>query len=189
MKSLIVCLFSYLVGGYKILPYTFDKKNIKYRLCDNAHENLIDTAHVVFEEFNNLDYVNIRLTNDTDKYTIPICNKTTGSHTFGYATFREGETDLSREITISNKLMDNKNTNTLHNVFYHEILHTVGLDHTQEPDNLMSYLVSLRQDLSVIPDKEKQYPGFDDINALDFLYPDKERNVIRRMKKICDILG
>ena len=173
-----------LVSGYVILPYEFGDEYTKYRLCDSADENLINTTIDVMTNFNMRGFTTAVLTSDYDLDVIPICNIDMPIDRYGFATFTNKIDYLERSISISNLILDIPTT--LWNVLFHELLHTVGLGHSKEP-GLMNYTVTLDRQYRVIPDAEKLYPSLDDLEALEFLYPSDENqnnNVERNHKKI-----
>ena len=153
--------------GFKILPYKFEEKVIKYSLCDSIDERIATMVHEVFDDFNSLGFNNIILTNDTFYDVIPICNEYMSKDKYGYARFINKIEYLDRKIFISNYILDLEYN--LWNVLYHEVLHTVGLGHSTE-EGLMKYVVTLNTNYDVIPDTERLYPSKDDIEGLEFLY-------------------
>ena len=177
---------------YEILPYTFNDTVIKYNFCYNIDKHLQNITIQVMSHYNNLNYNTLLITSDRTNDVIEICNKSMDKDRYGYATFKQNDV-LERSIKISNSIMNYNNT--LWNVMYHEILHTVGLDHTVISDNLMSYTVSLNYYYDVIPDIKRIYPGGDDLEALDYLYDGinesesiNRNKIIKKLKKICAIL-
>ena len=153
--------------GFKILPYEFEEKVIKYSLCDSIDERIATMVHDVFDDYNSLGFNTIALTNDTFYDVIPICNEYMSRDKYGYARFINKGYYVDRKIFISNYILDLEYN--LWNVLYHEILHTVGLGHSTE-EGLMKYVVTLNTNYDVIPDTERVYPSTDDIEALEFLY-------------------
>ena len=89
-----------------------------------------------------------------------ICNEV-GTH-YGFMT--QSVDSTTTNITISNELFSYPNT--LYNVILHEILHSLGLDHDEEP-GLMSYAVTLSSWFgSIKNDCRKLWISKDDINGI-----------------------
>ena len=195
------------VLAYKILPYEFNEQTIKYSLCDTIDYRIADMVHEVFDDYNNLGFNNIILTNDTFYDVIPICNEYMSKDKYGYARFMNKGYYVDRKIFISNYILDLEFN--LWNVLYHEILHTVGLGHSDE-EGLMKYVVTLNINYEVIPDTERVYPSIDDLEGLDFLYgwidddiineiiisdskdkierTKKNKKIIKKLYKLCMLL-
>ena len=161
--------------AYKILPYEFNEQTIKYSLCDSIDHRIEDMVHDVLDDYNSLGFNNIILTNDTFYDVIPICNEYMSKDKYGYARFINKGYYVDRKIFISNYILDLEFN--LWNVLYHEILHTVGLGHSDE-EGLMKYVVTLNTNYDVIPDDKRIYPSTDDLEALEFLYDFIEDDII-----------
>lgn len=69
-------------------------------------------------------------------------------------------------VYIRESLLNYKET--LFNVVMHELLHSIGLDHSIYP-GMMSYSVNLKDDGSIDNDKRRLWLSYDDLNGLNFL--------------------
>ena len=95
-----------------------------------------------------------------DNSTGSICN---AKHLkYGYMIPYENFT----EIHISNKLLNSPNT--LYNVVLHEVLHSVGLNHSSK-EGMMKYVMSENWWAGVIEDQRELWLSIDDLSGLYYL--------------------
>jgi len=99
--------------------------------------------------------------NDTTGY---ICSQQ--SDNFGYTSILENSLDQNTNIWISDYLLDTPNT--LYNVVLHEVLHAMGLNHSDQP-GMMNYSVRTTWFGNVIDDAMKLWVSPDDRQGLRFL--------------------
>lgn len=83
---------------------------------------------------------------------------------YGYTkTFGTNETD----IYVSNTLTTTPTT--LYNVVYHELIHSLGLNHTTNKDGIMNYKMRIERNGNIIDDTNKLYLSMDDIKGLRYI--------------------
>jgi hypothetical protein len=157
------------VTGYNLL-YDYIPTEIAktFYTCPNIDPILKNTAIEVIDNINqyNILYISLK-----QGFTEPVyqnginelCDFNEYRNNFGYTTIQgDNETD----IYISDLLLHTPNT--LYNVVYHEFLHALGLNHTEENDGLMNYKLHIERN-RIIDDKNKLYPSLDDIKGLRYV--------------------
>jgi hypothetical protein len=102
---------------------------------------------------NQLNIINISLKLGNSSSTI--CQTNTNVF-YGKTTTKNKTTN----ILINSVLFETPNT--LHNVLYHEILHSFGLRHSNNA-GLMNYSIQVDEFGAVIDDSNKLYPSYDDL--------------------------
>ena len=160
-------------NSYKLLDYrNISSTTINFYSCTDISPILETTTTDVIQELNEYKLFDFKL-ND-EKYNHgkngynTICNKNLDTNKyseFGICTHYApyfNETD----ITISNKLIGSE-TN-LYNVVLHEVLHSVGLDHTDKK-GILNYTLQKRG-YGYIRDKDKLYLSVDDYNGMKEVY-------------------
>ena len=141
-------------AGYVLL----DKVVLSYpkvlSVCPSISPVLKDTIDEVVKHMNLNGYpVIIQDANNTGT----ICNQHRGH--YGYTTLNNNRTD----IYINNKLFNTPNT--LYNVLLHEVLHSIGLDHSQE-QGIMSYAITENWYGSPVNDNRFLWLSIDDLQGL-----------------------
>jgi|GEM_PF-4434225 len=96
---------------------------------------------------------------ESSQATGTICNKSDIYYAFTTSYSDSNNTD----IDISNDLLGYPNT--MYNVILHEILHTLGLDHSKE-SGLMSYVLKTSWFGYIIDDCRKLWISIDDFNGI-----------------------
>src|SRR6056300_193721 len=97
---------------------------------------------------NNINTISVSYTND---------------NYYGYTKlYGTNETD----IIINHKLLKTKNT--LYNVLLHEIVHSIGLNHTLVP-SVMNYTIFMNERNEIIEDRRRIYLSIDDVRGLRFI--------------------
>lgn len=140
--------------GYLLLPqvqHTFPKI---LNVCPSLSPILKDTIDDVSEAMKANGYpVIIQDTNNTGT----ICNQRRGH--YGYTTLDNNRTD----IYINNKLLNTPNT--LYNVVLHEVLHSIGLDHSDK-EGMMKYAITENWYGSPVNDERRLWLSIDDLQGL-----------------------
>jgi predicted Zn-dependent protease len=141
-------------AGYVLL----DKVGISYpkvlSMCPSLSPVLKDTIDEVAEHMNLNGYLVI-IQEENSSGTI--CNQHRGH--YGYTTLDNNRTD----IYINNKIL--YLPNTLYNVLLHEVLHSIGLDHSQE-QGIMSYAITENWYGSPVNDERRLWLSIDDLQGL-----------------------
>ena len=103
-----------------------------------------------------------------DNTTGYICNQQ--SSNFGYTSILENSVEQNTNIWISNTLLDKPNT--LYNVVLHEVLHSMGLNHSDK-QGMMNYSVRIGYNwygsMEIIDDERKLWISPDDRKEFRFL--------------------
>ena len=186
----IACLGIFSVQSFNILRYhNVTTSEIDFYFCDDISPILEEVTREVIEEINTYELFKIKLNKETRiEHTFnnknSICNDNLNNHyisEYGFCTHYlpfYNETDIS----ISNTLLG-IDTN-LYNVVLHEVLHALGLDHTNTK-GMMNYTVKLSINKGIIKDNSKLYISVDDYDGLTYLY-DKLQNDVERNEDECD---
>ena len=147
-------LHGVLTAGYLLLGrvgLTYPKV---LNVCSSLSPTLKDTIDEVSEHMSRNGYpVLIQEDNNTGT----ICNQPKGH--YGYTTLDNNRTD----IYINNKLL--YLPNTLYNVLLHEILHSIGLAHSDK-QGIMSYAISETWYGYPKEDERKLWLSIDDLQGL-----------------------
>ena len=151
LRLLINAVFT---AGYVLL----DQVGISYpkvlSMCPSLNPVLKDTIDEVVDHMNLNGYPVII---QDDNNTGTICNQHKGH--YGYTTLDNNRTD----IYINNKIL--YLPNTLYNVLLHEVLHSIGLDHSQE-QGIMSYAITENWYGSPVNDERRLWLSIDDLQGL-----------------------
>lgn len=168
-KSILLYTSLLVVSGYNLLHNYIPTEITKtFYMCPNANPILRETANEIVD---NINQYNILFVSLNSGFTEPIfqngineiCDFNEYRSNFGYTTTQgNNETD----IYISELLM--YTPTTLYNVFYHELLHALGLNHTEEQDGLMNYKLHIERN-RIVENTNKLYPSFDDIKGLKYI--------------------
>jgi hypothetical protein len=126
-------------------------------ICKNADIKLIESANRVSEQISDFYISNFQATGE-------ICNVNTNIYNYGYMTYTNY--GLYTNIYINNNLLMYENS--LDNVLLHEILHSMGLDHSLNP-GVMNYTLKFNNNNYVIDDNNKLWLSKDDLNGLIYL--------------------
>lgn len=167
-KCLLISLIYYSVSGFNILsqyiPTTINKD---FYMCPSINNNLRETTIEVIDDINKYNILFISLKEEKSELQKnnnknEICNVDTTQH-YGFTElFGTNETD----IHISNSLL--YKTNTMYNVVYHEFIHALGLNHTEEQSGYMNYKIQTNR-YGITEDNRKLYPSLDDIKGLRYI--------------------
>lgn len=125
--------------------------------CPDIDQRLLDTVSELSNNFKQFQLSDV----NTTGY---ICNQ--NSDNFGYTSILENSLDQNTNIWISDYLLDTPNT--LYNVVLHEVLHAMGLNHSDRP-GMMNYSVRTTWFGNVLDDAMKLWVSPDDRKGLRFL--------------------
>lgn len=159
------------VGAFVLLNNYQPKEIVKlFSFCPSVKPSLRETCEDVITNLNQYDILQINL---KQGYTQPIYQNgineichfdgTKQKNNYGYTTTQgNNETD----IFISDDLV--YTPTTMYNVVYHEILHGMGLNHT-DVDGIMNYKIRVNTEGRVLEDTNKLYLSLDDIRGLRYI--------------------
>ena len=160
MINIVLFLLS-IVNSFEII----NSVNLQFpkllKPCPDIDNRLLDT---VSELSNNFKQFQVSYGNETTGY---ICNQQ--SDNLGYTAILENSIDQNTNIWISNKLLDKPNT--LYNIVLHEVLHSMGLNHSNE-QGIMNYSIRVGYNwfgMEIIDDNMKLWISPDDRKGLRFL--------------------
>lgn len=145
------------VQSFEVIPSVKRQFPKLLKPCSNIDQRLLDT---VTELSTNLPQFKLS-SNDTTGY---ICNQR--SDNLGYTSILENSIDQNTNIWIANSLLNTPNT--LYNVVLHEVLHAMGLNHSDQP-GMMNYSIRTTWFGNVIEDPQKLWISPDDRQGLRFL--------------------
>jgi hypothetical protein len=137
-------------------------------LCNNINEKLRDTSIEVVENINQYGIFHINLYDGINEpqslnNVNDLCDYDGFNYAYGYtSTFGNNETD----IYISNYLL--YTDTTLYNVVLHEMIHSLGLNHTTDTEGIMNYKLYVERN-QIVEDTHKQYLSLDDIRGLRYI--------------------
>ena len=120
--------------------------------CDTIHPILLETVYEISEKIDGFEIGDC-------EYTGIICNQPNGH--YGYTTIHNSGNTTN--IYIKDELINKPNT--LYNVVLHEVLHSLGLDHTYT-EGMMNYTVSLDWFGNIKNDDRKLWMSIDDYNGI-----------------------
>lgn len=167
-RYILLTLMYYSVNGFNILSHYIPSSITKeFYTCPSINDKLRETTIQVIDDINKYNTLFISLKDETSNLSPEngineICNTDTQEH-YGFTNlFGTDETD----IHISNSLL--YKTNTLYNVVYHEFLHALGLNHTEEQSGYMNYKIQTNR-YGITEDNRKLYPSLDDIKGLRYI--------------------
>jgi hypothetical protein len=130
--------------------------------CPNIDTRLLTISN---EISNNFPQFQVSYGNETTGY---ICNQQ--SDDIGYTAIRKDSIEQNTNIWISDKLLDKPNT--LYNVVLHEVLHSMGLNHSNE-QGMMNYYIRVVYNWyggkEIMDDDMKLWISTDDRKGLIFL--------------------
>lgn len=127
--------------------------------CHSIHKNLLKTTN---EATNYLTYIGFPISLEIDNSTGTICNYKLPEGEYGHTTIRSNNTIIS----ISNRLLFV--STTLYNVVLHELLHSLGIDHSKSR-GMMGYKIRTHSTGYPKRDERKLWPSMSDIAGLQSL--------------------
>ena len=156
MKIHIILLLIMSAFGYVLLNSVEPIFPKLLKPCNGIDQRLLESANEASSMLSKWGF-DVTVSGGSSLVSGSICNK--GNIHYGYMTPYINNTAIS----ISNKLLSYPNT--LYNVVLHEILHSLGLDHSPE-DGLMSYAVTQNWFGGVEDDDRKLWLSIDDLLGL-----------------------
>lgn len=133
--------------------------------CPNIDNRLLETVNELSNNFPQFQLSRNKTSRNTTGY---ICNQQ--SDNFGYTSILKNSIDQNTNIWISNKVLDKPNT--LYNVVLHEVLHSMGLNHSDK-QGMMNYSITVGYNwygsMEIIDDGTKLWISPDDRRGLRFL--------------------
>tara|TARA_R110001632_G_scaffold167079_3_gene285516 strand:+ start:564 stop:1100 length:537 start_codon:yes stop_codon:yes gene_type:complete len=169
MLKYLLCIIP-LVYGFELIERYIPTVYKELTFCESADPILRETTNNVINDINKYKILylslhdNKTIKSNTNDNINSICSFDNYAGSFGYTSFYDN--NYETDISISRRLFNTKNT--LHNVVKHEILHSVGLNHTYE-NGLMNYSLRLDRYGRVLEDYTKWYMSLDDIQGLRFI--------------------
>ncbi len=161
--------------SYELMPnFNLEESEIDFYECEGLNPVIKEKTLEVFKDINELDMFKLNLKGSTYPVEMnginTICDYSFPYDSFGYCSFYppSNETD----IMMNKRLVHYPNN--LYNVLLHEVIHALGLHHTEEDYGIMNYSVFLDEYGNLKADRHL-YLSFDDINGLKYMY-DKTRD-------------
>jgi len=156
-----------IVYSYELLNHYIPSSFTKQFYTD---ETLRDKSNEVANYINDFNIHRVIISPWTAS-TIPILQNNINTISVSYANdYNLGFTKLyntsETDIIINKKLL--KTPTTLYNVILHEIVHSLGLNHTTDYGT-MSYNIFLDSDNNIIEDRRKIYLSIDDLRGLRYI--------------------
>ena len=160
MKLLILNILGLIVPAFEIINSVKPQFPKLLKPCPNIDNRLLETVNELSNNF-----PQFQLSSNNTGY---ICNQQ--SDNFGYTSILKNSIDQNTNIWISDKLLDKPNT--LYNVVLHEVLHSMGLNHSDK-QGMMNYSVQVGYNwygsMEIIDDGTKLWISPDDRRGLRFL--------------------
>jgi len=169
MLKYLLCIIP-LIFGYELIDNYKPTTHKELTFCSSAEPILRETTIQAVNKINeqNILYVSLKdnntITKNEEDNINSICSFTGGRRYYGYTSFYK--TNEETDISISNSLYTAPNT--LFNVVTHEILHSVGLNHTLT-DGLMNYTLRIEPTGYIVNDDMRLWLSIDDIKGLRFI--------------------
>lgn len=157
MLKLLLKLLMVVAGAFEIINSVKPQSPKLLKPCPNVDSRLLETCVELSNHFKQFQLSS----NNTTGY---ICNQQ--SDNLGYTSILQDSIDQNTNIWISNYLLDTPNT--LYNVVLHEVLHSMGLNHSDK-QGMMNYSVKTTWFGNVIDDPQKLWISKDDRQGLRFL--------------------
>ena len=172
MKNIILLFLSTFTSGFEILKgINRTSLNIEYHLCNTTDQRLYDVSKKTIAYINSYNIFNLFL-NENQRETPGLDHKNVicyvpplYSYMAGYCTpFQD-----SADVFISKRLTQT----TMYNVMLHEIVHSIGLNHTSIPSimnyKVHSYFPAGYTNYEYVEDTNELYLSLDDVKGLRHL--------------------
>ena len=198
MSKLIQIILSstLIVDSYMLLPYrNISSPDINFYGCTEISTDLIDTTKSVMRKLNEYDLFKFSYIDEIEyghgkNGFNTICNldlDEESSSRFGYCRNYSPYFNES-DIGISDKLSGNN----LYNVVLHELIHSVGLDHTLIP-GIMNYSI-ISTTNGYVRDNNKLWLSVDDYSGMKFTYSevvdeDEDEEIKCNKKRIIKLIN
>ena len=169
MLKYLLCIIP-LIFGYELIDNYNPTAHKELTFCASAEPILRETTKSVIDNINKYEILylslhdNKTIKSNTNDNINSICSFNNYAGIFGYTSFYDN--NYETDISISQRLYNTPTT--LENIIYHEVLHSVGLNHTYE-NGLMNYSLRLDRYGRVLEDYTKLYMSIDDIKGLRFI--------------------
>ena len=155
------------IYGYELLQHYIPTSFTKEFYVDNS---LKDCSNEVADYINEFNIHRVIISSSTGS-TIPVLQNNINTISVSYANdYNLGWTKLygsnETDIIINHNLLKTKNT--LHNVILHEVIHSLGLNHTTDY-GVQNYTIFLDSDNNIIEDRRKIYLSIDDVKGLRYI--------------------
>ena len=162
LKLLILNILGLIVQSFEIIASVKPQFPKLLKPCPNIDSRLLDVSN---ELSTNFPQFQLSDGNSTSGY---ICNQI--SDNLGYTSILENSVDQNTNVWISNKLLDRPNT--LYNVVLHEVLHSMGLNHSDK-QGMMNYSIRVGYNwygsMEIIDDERKLWISPDDRKGLRYI--------------------
>ena len=172
MKLLILNILGLIVPAFEIINSVKPQFPKLLKPCPNIDNRLLETASELSNNFPQFQLSSEKNLYNTTGY---ICNQQ--SENLGYTSILENSIQQNTNIWISNKLLDKPNT--LYNVVLHEVLHSMGLNHSDK-QGMMNYSIRAGYNwygsMEIIDDGAKLWISPDDRQGLRFLKKNPENS-------------
>ena len=150
------------IMGYKILDYAKPSKEQEFKFCPFIDKRVIDDVFEITNDVRATTNYNFIYKND-ENTKLTICNENLADGEIAYTqTFNNN----NKEIHIDNSLLTYDYN--LYNTLYHEIGHSIGMDHS-DIKGIMNYSLDTDKHDNILDDTFKIWLSQDDINGIKFL--------------------
>ena len=154
-------LYSTFVNSFEIINYVKPQFPKLLTPCPNIDIRLLEKCSELSKNFPKFQLNDVNATGY-------ICNQQ--SDNLGYTSVLKDSIEQNTNIWISDKLLNKPNT--LYNVVLHEVLHSMGLNHSND-QGMMNYSIHVGYNwyggLEIIDDDMKLWISTDDRKGLIFL--------------------
>ena len=154
-------LYSTFVNSFEIINSVKPQFPKLLKPCNNIDIRLLETCAELSKNFPQFKMSDLNATGY-------VCNQQ--SDNLGYTSVLKDSIEQNTNIWISDKLLNKPNT--LYNVVLHEVLHSMGLNHSNE-QGMMNYSIHIGYNwfgsIEIIDDDMKLWISTDDRKGLIFL--------------------
>jgi hypothetical protein len=161
LKLLLKLLTVVAVSAFEIINSVKPQSPKLLKPCPDIDNRLLETVRELSNHFPQFQLSD----GNTTGY---ICNQY--SDNLGYTSILENSVEQNTNIWISDELLDVPNT--MYNVVLHEVLHSMGLNHSDK-QGMMNYSIRVRYNwyggFDVLDDPQKLWISPDDRQGLRFL--------------------